>query len=108
MINISEMIDLIWIEVDKYKPLTGIILKVSYVDPGTCTTLKVDLIYKYPNGDGGGYIPYAYVIPHFWYEMSEEYIAKECQTQIRYLIKTSMSVEIERLFGWKDGGFNPL
>jgi hypothetical protein len=68
-------------------------------------SLNFNLTYCFRNG--GGAIRYGETIPRFWLDMDERFVRKNFQTMIRNVIKSSLSVEIERLFGWEKG-FNPL
>ena len=105
MLKPNELCDILWEEISRYKrPLEGIELSAQWRN-SECTLFRLVLEYKYRNG--GGLIPYAEDVPHFWYNMSPEFIRNNFQVMIRNLIKSSLGVEIERLFGWETG-FNPL
>ena len=83
-----------------YKPIRGITLDVLSTGVG----LQITVNYRY----GYETVPYAETVPAIWIDMDEAFVKKNCEIMLRYLIKRSFSVEIERIFGYSGGGFNPL
>lgn len=91
----------LWCIVNQYTPLPGFRLTIVCED---LLLFNMVLIFKYDSG----HVPYAEKIPHFWADMDEAFVHKNADILLRYLIKRAMSVEIERIFGYKGGSFNPL
>ena len=86
---------------DKYKPIRGFRL---YLEQTDSLSLNIVVQYRYETG----FIPYSEKVPKFWEDMDEAFVFKNAEVMLRYIIKSSMTVEIERLFGYVDGSFNPL
>lgn len=100
----EALINILWKVLDDYgKSLRGIEYDLIYASYTSTEDIQFRLVYKYVNCT----IPYGATIPRFWLEMSESFVAKNFETMIRNVIKSSFSVEIERIFGGKTG-FNPL
>lgn len=103
--NFDRLYTLCDAETDKYTSIRGIYV---YPDRKYAETdvvgITINIDYRYSSGT----IPYKENVPAFWLNMSDEFVSNNCQTMIRNLIKASFSVEVERIFGWKYGGFNPL